>query len=71
VPEARSVKNRLHLDVHVGGGLATPVPEREQRVRGEVERLTQLGATQGREFNELGGYWIVMQDPEGNEFCLE
>ena len=71
VPEARSVKNRLHLDVHVGGHIATPLPERQQRVRGEVERLTQLGAAQGREFNEFGGYWIVMQDPEGNEFCLE
>jgi hypothetical protein len=71
VPEAKAVKNRLHLDVNVGGGLATPVPERQQRVQGEVERLAQLGATRGREFNEVGDYWIVMQDPEGNEFCLQ
>ena len=61
VPEAKTVKNRLHLDLHVG----------EDRIRPEVDRLVALGATEGREFREIGGHWIVMNDPEGNEFCVE
>ncbi len=58
VPEQKTGKNRLHLDVHVGEG----------RMRSEVDRLVSLGAVESREWRELGGHWIAMTDPEGNEF---
>jgi len=61
VPEAKTVKNRLHLDLNVG----------EENIRAEVDRLVALGATEGREFREASGHWIVMSDPEGNEFCVQ
>ncbi len=60
VPEAKSGKNRLHIDIHSEpGGLAEL-----------VVRLEQLGATRVREVDQgPAGHWWVMQDPEGNEFC--
>jgi len=60
VPEGKSGKNRLHLDVHSEpGGLEAL-----------VSRLEGLGATRVQEFdNGPAGHWWVMQDPEGNEFC--
>ncbi|NUV63375.1 VOC family protein [Streptomyces sp. CAI-85] len=61
VPEAKSVKNRLHLDLHPGAG----------RLADEVERLTTLGASVLREVKEPSGQWVVMADPEGNEFCVQ
>ncbi|MFF5254830.1 VOC family protein [Streptomyces leeuwenhoekii] len=60
VPEAKSGKNRLHLDLHPGGD------RREQ----EVARLEGLGASVLRRVREPGGEWVVMADPEGNEFCV-
>ncbi|MFG3529025.1 VOC family protein [Streptomyces sp. NPDC047917] len=61
VPEARTAKNRLHLDVHAG-------PDRREA---EVRRLVGLGATVLREVAEQGGRWTVLADPEGNEFCVQ
>jgi hypothetical protein len=61
VPEQKSVKNRLHLDLNVG----------EENLRAEVERLVALGATEGREWREPGGHWVAMTDPEGNEFDVQ
>lgn len=60
VPEAKSGKNRLHIDVHSEpGGLEAL-----------VTRLEGLGATRVHEVdNGPAGRWWVMQDPEGNEFC--
>ncbi|MEU6070326.1 MULTISPECIES: VOC family protein [Streptomyces] len=60
VPEAKTVKNRLHLDLHPGEG----------RRADEVERLEKLGARVLREVREPAGEWVVMADPEGNEFCV-
>ena len=71
VAEPKATKNRVHLDVNVGGGAATPLAERQRRVDAAAERLAQLGAVRVRAFEEYGGYWILMQDPEGNEFCLQ
>jgi hypothetical protein len=71
VPEPKVVKNRVHLDVNVGGGAGTPLAERRTFVDAEVERLCGLGATKLRPYEEHGEYWVVMQDPEGNEFCLQ
>jgi Glyoxalase-like domain len=71
VPEPKSAKNRVHLDVNVGGGREVDERERRSRVDAAVERLVGLGATRQREFDEPGQRWIVMHDPEGNEFCLQ
>jgi hypothetical protein len=60
VPEGKTVKNRVHLDVR-----ATTT------MREEVERLVGLGATVERVVEEDLGVWTVMRDPEGNEFCVE
>ena len=71
VPEPKRVKNRVHLDVNVGGGHGTALDERRRRVDAEVERLVGLGATRQQPMEQRGEYWMVMQDPEGNEFCLQ
>ena len=71
VPEAKTIKNRLHLDLNITGGPSSgPLEERRRLVDAEVERLLGLGAVRQRAAEELGGYWVVMQDPEGNEFCV-
>ncbi|MEW2219458.1 VOC family protein [Streptomyces sp. NPDC006990] len=60
VPEAKSGKNRLHIDVHSG-------PDGREAL---VARLEGLGATRLREVDQgPAGHWWVLQDPEGNEFC--
>ncbi|HEX7124175.1 MAG TPA: VOC family protein [Thermodesulfobacteriota bacterium] len=73
VPEGKRAKNRVHLDVNVGGGHAAPLAERRVRVDTAVERLVKAGAARlhAHEDPRLGEYWVVMQDPEGNEFCLQ
>jgi hypothetical protein len=71
VPEAKVVKNRVHLDLNVGGGPGAPLDERHQKLDGEVERLHQAGASSVRAVAERGEYHVVMQDPEGNEFCVQ
>ena len=71
VPEPKTVKNRVHLDVNVGGGAQTAIDERRAKVGQEVERLIALGATKVREVEQRGEYWVMMTDPEGNEFCLQ
>lgn len=58
VPERKQGKNRVHLDMSVTGRAA------------EVQRLKVLGATVLREVEEGGYQWAIMQDPEGNEFCV-
>jgi hypothetical protein len=70
VPEPKTVKNRVHLDLNAGGGGSVPIEERRRRVDAEAERLQGIGATRLRALEELGVYWVVMQDPEGNEFCV-
>lgn len=71
VPEPKTVKNRVHLDVNAGGPRGTPLEERRRRVYEEVRRLSAAGATKLSEVEEHGGFCVVMQDPEGNEFCLQ
>jgi hypothetical protein len=71
VPEPKSVKNRVHLDVNVGGGHGTPLEERRRRVNAEVERLIGLEATRLYPVELRGEYWVVMHDLENNEFCLQ
>ncbi len=70
VPEPKTAKNRVHLDLAVGGGRSTPLEERRRRVADAVERAVAAGATRVKAYDEPGQHWVVMQDPEGNEFCL-
>ncbi|MFB9658842.1 VOC family protein [Glycomyces mayteni] len=61
VPEHKSVKNRLHLDL-------SPDTTRDE----EVDRLIALGATVHDDHRKADGTgWVTMRDPEGNEFCVE
>jgi predicted enzyme related to lactoylglutathione lyase len=59
VPEPKTVKNRVHLDLRPPSSMAE-----------EVERVKSLGATEFRFVEEGGSFWTVMLDPEGNEFCV-
>ncbi|MEV0566657.1 VOC family protein [Dactylosporangium sp. NPDC050588] len=70
VPEAKVIKNRLHLDLKVGGR-DRPQEQRWPVVAATVERLVAAGATVVREAT-VGGVpsHVLMADPEGNEFCV-
>ena len=68
VPESKTAKNRVHLDVHASLG-ADPEQVDERR-NAAVERLEGLGAQRHDEKSEMGLTWVVMTDPEGNEFCV-
>ncbi|MFJ2897476.1 VOC family protein [Streptomyces sp. NPDC087218] len=70
VPEPKTIKNRIHFDLKVGGGRDVPLEVRTQRVTAAVERLVEAGATVVRIADEpdMGQYAALLQDPEGNEF---
>ena len=72
VPESKVAKNRLHLDVRVATELSGE--ERMAALETECERLVALGATRVARFEPeppMSKGWLVMEDPEGNEFCLD
>lgn len=71
VPEGKTAKNRCHLDVRAAPGLTGA--DRSAALDAECERLTALGATVlwRLEPTEMDELCITMQDPEGNEFCLD
>ena len=72
VAEAKTVKNRLHLDIHASGQRSDPIETRRQRVDAEARRLVSLGATITvvMEQDGLDHYAVGMKDPEGNEFDI-
>jgi hypothetical protein len=64
-PESASIRNRAHLDVRAGGS--------DGERTAKVSALIDAGATQVRRIDEGeggGDWWVVMLDPEGNEFCV-
>lgn len=71
VPEAKVVKNRVHLDVKVSGGRDVDQALREARIRAAEADLVAHGARRQRE-DRLDDHLdhFVMEDPEGNEFCI-
>ncbi len=72
VPEGKTAKNRVHLDLRAAPGLRGD--ERMAALEEEAERLVTLGATRQERHEPappLGAGHIVMKDPEGNEFCLD
>ncbi len=72
VPERKSVKNRLHIDLHASGGRDLPLETRRERVEAEAARLVALGATRKQATVEEGldHYAVALGDPEGNEFDI-
>src|SRR3712207_3245385 len=60
VPEPKRVKNRLHFDLRADGGTTEE----------ELERLLALGARRADVGQPADVSWVVLADPEGNEFCL-
>ncbi|HET7689141.1 MAG TPA: VOC family protein [Nocardioidaceae bacterium] len=71
VPEGKSAKNRVHIDIRVAGEPPWDMAEREVLIRAKVEELVGMGATKVREeaYDDGLGH-VVMLDPEGNEFCV-
>jgi Glyoxalase-like domain len=72
VPEDKVAKNRVHLDVRAAPGLQGE--ERMAALEAECSRLVALGATRVERFEPdplMSAGFIVMTDPEGNEFCLD
>jgi len=74
VPEGKVVKNRVHLDLDVGGGRDVPLATRKGRVLAETARLEAAGATRaarvGAPEQAVDHFGMSMLDPEGNEFCV-
>lgn len=60
VPETKTVKNRVHLDIRVGA----------DRIDAEVARLVGKGATVLHKGRQGPTWWVTIADPEGNEICL-
>lgn len=60
VPEGKTAKNRMHLDVHVG----------KEAMKARADDLVALGAELVGEYDMPEGQWVTLRDPEGNEFCL-
>jgi Glyoxalase-like domain len=58
----------LHLDVKVGREL--PDTERPARIEAVGSQLVAAGASIYGQVDNEEGYWLIMQDPEGNEFCV-
>jgi hypothetical protein len=68
VPEPKTAKNRLHLDIHTSGGGG--FDERRARLEAAAERLIAAGATFAARSDDPDDYFVVLRDPEGNEFCV-
>jgi hypothetical protein len=71
VPEGKTAKNRLHIDIRVEHGLDVDMAGRATMIRTKVAELVSAGATEVREeqYGDVLGH-VVMLDPEGNEFCV-
>jgi hypothetical protein len=81
VPERKSQKNRFHFDLYpTGRDRSLPLERRREIVESKVAELLATGATVHRRFPDdfddapdpeiADHYFVVMQDPEGNEFCV-
>jgi hypothetical protein len=71
VPEGKTAKNRMHIDLRVAGEPPWEMAERELLIRAKVIDLVEHGAAAVREefYDDHLGH-VVMLDPEGNEFCV-
>jgi hypothetical protein len=72
VPEGKTAKNRVHLDVRAAPGLEGAA--RMEQLEQVADQLVALGARRLTRFEpgqEMSGGFLVLEDPEGNEFCLD
>jgi len=70
VPEPKTIKNRIHLDLLVGGGRGVPIEERRAVVDRRVAELMALGGSIRNVNSGTDYYSVTMYDPEGNECCV-
>jgi Glyoxalase-like domain len=70
VPESKTVKDGVHLDLRIGTEVDVSPEENKKLIEQEAERLAALGTTVIGPVDRRDEYWVVMQDPEGNEFCV-
>jgi hypothetical protein len=69
VPEGKTAKNRVHLDIRVAGREVRG-EQRRRLVSDRVERLTEAGASLAWKADDVRGSSVTLYDPEGNEFCV-
>ncbi len=69
VPEPKTVKNRLHLDLNASKEASDAAPH--ALIEATVERLKGLGARELYRQEAQHDFWVTMADPEGNEFCIQ
>jgi hypothetical protein len=71
VPEPKTAKNRLHLDLQVAGGRHVDQGRREELIEAMVDVLVEAGGTVSYRSVQAGALdHVTMADPEGNEFCV-
>jgi hypothetical protein len=70
VPEGKTAKNRLHIDIRVAGEPPWDMAERAELIRAKAATLVAVGATVVGEESDEHLDHIIMLDPEGNEFCV-
>ena len=72
VPDEKTIKNRIHIDVNASGGRGSSLDVRRERVEAEADRLVALGATRLSTLTEEGldHYGVALADPAGNEFDI-
>ncbi len=70
VPEGKTAKNRVHLDINVGDA-SLDERTRTERRRAKAAELREIGAVEVEERADSTSSWTVMLDPEGNEFCVQ
>jgi len=71
VPEGKSAKNRVHLDINVPAAEGISPEQRQLIVRAKAAALVNAGATVVAERSDQISWWMTLRDPEGNEFCLQ
>ncbi len=67
----KPAKNRIHMDLNASRGPAADLADRKRQVGAEARRIQELGATRLRVEEDGPQFWIVLADPEGNEFCIQ